>query len=534
MQRKPIRSIAAALIAAALFTGCNPSTPAPGTVESPGPSGDPSPSGTPAGNSTFVFALSAEPATLNAALSTNQDVEVVSMAILEPLVRLDREFNLMPGLAASWEANDTSTAFTFHLQEGVTWHDGEAFTSADVKFFFDEALKTHPLGTQLAGKYAQTQTPDDLTAIVEFSEPYGPFFEAVTAFPIIPEHIYAGTEIASNDANMAPIGTGAFKFESFTSGNNVTLKRNEEYWGKKPQLETLIYQILPDANARALAIQTGEVDLVRQLPLAQMQGMQGSAEYVLAPYVTPTQLHLFFNTRSDALKDPAVRKAIYRTVDRQKIVDRVYLSGSAEVTRTAIPNQIGWASATTDTDLTKEFAVDKDAARAVLEPLGLKLRIAIHSAVPEWASVAQLIQADLAEIGVQTEIVNSDVNVYVENVYMKNDFDLAIAHFDAYSDPSLGVSRAYVCTPEPIQFRNPTGVCDPAVDGAFEAASVTADRTARAAAFADASRAVADVLGTGPLISFAQVQVIRADKWDGVEAFTHRHQFDWSALTSNG
>src|SRR5690606_2157532 len=220
------------------------------------------PAGGDGGDNAFVVAVGTNPAHLNPAITTDNSTGFVGQAVYEPLVLLSNDFELVPALAKSWESNDDATQFTFHLQEGVTWHDGEPFTSEDVKFFFEEVMELHPLGGPIIAVMESVDTPDESTVVLNLSEPFGPVVEAMTSFPILPAHIFAGTDILTNEANMAPVGTGPFVLEKFNTGDSVELKKNEDYWGEQGDVDSLIFKVMPDNSARTLALQSGDVDFI--------------------------------------------------------------------------------------------------------------------------------------------------------------------------------------------------------------------------------------------------------------------------------
>lgn len=490
---------------------------------------------------TFVIAIPANPPHFNLGITTDAGSTFVSRSIYDPLVHLNKDYEIVPGLATSWAANDDSTEFTFTLEEGVTWHDGENFTSADVKFYFDEVMAFHPLGARIAQVYQETLTPDEHTAVVRLKEPFSPLVRAMSAHAMLPAHIYAGTDLVSNPANLEPIGTGPFKFEKFVSGDSVTVARNEDYWGDLGGVDRVIYRVMPDANARALAFQSGEVDLPIRMPLNQMERLESDERFSFETATMAEHLYGFFNTRNDVVDDPAVRAALFRAIDRESIAERVFL-GTGTPSAGPVPNQVTWAL-DPDVDYTEQFGFDLEAAAEMLDEAGFpegsdgsrfSISLNVMSSEPLIVSAADLIKSNLAEIGVKVNVVSQETAVFTEKVFTNHDFDLTLINLGAFADPSLGVARAFVCNPDNLAFRNPTGVCDETIDAAFtEAASLTQDSD-RVAAFAAAAKANAEILGTVPLISNNQVESYRADKWDGIEGFNNLDRWDWSALQPKG
>ena len=224
---------------------------------------------TPVRGGTFVTALSGDPGHLNPAISTMGVTHEASELMFNGLVGMDQNLNPIPELASSWTIEEDGALYRFTLKDGVTWHDGVAFTSRDVKFTFEELLlKFHGrTRASIRPNLAGIDTPDERTVVFRFREPYAPLLSQldVTEAPILPSHVYAGSDPERNPANLRPIGTGPFKFGSFNQNSDLTLVRNPAYFKPGlPYLDTVKMRIIPDAAARILALQKGEVDWIHE------------------------------------------------------------------------------------------------------------------------------------------------------------------------------------------------------------------------------------------------------------------------------
>jgi peptide/nickel transport system substrate-binding protein len=208
-----------------------------------------------------------EPPMLMQGLNQNGPTLVVAGNIYESLLRFDEKLVPQPSLAKSWEISADAKVYTFKLQEGVKWHDGKPFSADDVVFSLDKFLReVHPRWRPLANAQIESiDKVDELTVKITLKQPFGPLLLALeTSFsPIIPKHIYDGTDYRANPANNTPIGTGPYKFKEWKKGSYIHLVRHEDYWIKgRPNLDEIYYQIIPDAAARAVAYETGKVDLL--------------------------------------------------------------------------------------------------------------------------------------------------------------------------------------------------------------------------------------------------------------------------------
>jgi peptide/nickel transport system substrate-binding protein len=487
----------------------------------------------------LVAAIGTNPPHFNRNLTTEIGTSVVGATMLEALVRLDADYTPVPALAESWEANKDATQFEFKLRDGVTWHDGEAFTSEDVKFTFDNFVALNPTAT-FAKDVESVETPDDLTVVVTLDKPFAAFVEALTSVWIVPEHIYNdGQDLTSHPANLEPVGTGPYKFEEFVSGDRVSVVRFDDYWGEQPDAERIVFKVIPDANSRILALQSGEVDYMygNYIDIASYEKLDEDPNLEFLPMtggVSTVTTHV--NTNNKILSDANVRKALYQAFDREALVEKAYY-GYATPARGAIPADFTWA-VSDDIDFQKLLPYDVEEAKRLLDEAGypedadgnrFKLTLAYPAEYPSMAAVGGVMKSDFADIGVELDLVGEDFAVWTERTYTKNDFDLSIVFYTSYEDPSIGVARVYVCNPDKAAFRNASGMCDEQIDAAFAEASATTDREARAAAFAEAETRIAEEMFNWPVAVEETYSMARKDRWNFTEA-NSLYSLDWSLV----
>ena len=488
---------------------------------------------------TFVMAISTDPPGLNSFLTTAASTILVQRAMYEGLIFIDKDFKPEPALATEWSSNEDATRYSFKLRQDAKWHDGAPFTAADVKFTFEKLVPLSPTASAFGRLMKSVTTPDDYTVEVEFSQPYAPFIEALSGLPVLPKHVFENGDIPSNPANMAPIGTGPFKFVSYKSGDSVIVERDDNYRGPKPEVDRIVFKVLPDVNSRLLALRTGEIDFIANTDSDKRFYTQfkDNPNFGLLPDLgSPQTLTLFANTRTGPLADPKVRRAVYQAIDREAISEKAYY-GYAVPAKGPIPSSIAWAQGA-DVNFAEQLPYDPEAANKMLDEAGFPkdangrrftLRIAMPSPYSSVVQAAGVVASNLSDVGITVEQQALDFTVWTERTFKAHDFDLSMSYFTSFEDPSMGVARMYVCNPENVVYRNPTGFCTPEIDEAFRGAMQSSDRAVRAEHFVRAAKLIQETLGTMPLVEEDQFNIGRVDRWD-MGRFQDLHPYDWSAL----
>jgi len=443
-----------------------------------------------------VVAVNADPGPMNPATTTAGGTHNVTDQIFNGLVGLDDNLNPVPELAASWEIGDGGKVYTFKLVPNVKWHDGAPFTSADVKFTFEQALLKFHARTKAAleSVLAGIDTPDDGTVVFRFKQPYGSLLQRldVVEASIIPKHIYDGKEVDKDPANLKPIGTGPFRFVEYGKGDHVTLERNPNYFRPdRPYFDKAIYRIIPNATTATQALEQGEVDYLGSVQgsdldrlrankgLTLVQGFGGSGGSVCQDVLIP-------NLTKAPFDKPEVRRAFYQAIDRQFLLDRVYF-GQGGLSTGPISRQLSWAY----TDKVRAYPFDLAAVNSALDAAGLPRGVdgtrftVTFTHATSFAKLGEALRDQLKGAGINLQLEALEVNAANDKVFVKKAFDLGVASYCNGSDPEIGVRRVYVSSNiGPILFSNGAGYRNPEVDRLFDAAAAAPDRNARATLYA--------------------------------------------------
>ena len=217
---------------------------------------------------TLTAIVQPEPPILMLGLNQQGPTQYVAGKIYQGLLTYDENLKPLPSLAKAWKVSPDGLTYTFELQTGVKWHDGKPFSSEDVVFSMDKFLRTvHPRARLVINKYVESiNAPDASTVVIKLKEPFAPFLSifVVDNMPMVPKHIYEGTDFATNPANQTPIGTGPFKFKEWKKGSYIILTRNNDYWKPNlPYLDEIIFKVIPDAASRAVAFEKSDVNVLR-------------------------------------------------------------------------------------------------------------------------------------------------------------------------------------------------------------------------------------------------------------------------------
>jgi len=465
----------------------------------------------------LVVALGADPEHLNPALTTSYPVGAVGASVYSGLIWLDEKGRPQPELAESWDISADGRTYTFHLRRDARWHDGRPVTSADVKYTMENVLG--PYHGRFRNAFALLEgidTPDDYTVVLRLREPYAPLMSLLTVFdaPILPKHIYEGSNPLDHPANYKPVGSGPFVFREWVRGDRIVLERNPDYFDEPAYIDRLIYRIIPEELSRSVALEIGDVDLVwgLYLPASELPRMMENPELEVWQGVRiPSLYFVFVNTREGALANPKVRQALMHAIDREQIVEQAFMGlGNVNVG----PFGVGFFWAYDEsTDYSKLYPYDPAKARQLLAEAGVRnltLRFVYDSARGPFRTAGEIIRDNLRQVGINLQLVPLERSVMVEQVYTRGAFDLSIQSFTSSGDPILGYHRIYLTAAPGTPFVNATGYSNPEVDGLLREAAGVFDFERRAELYRRASQILARDLPV--LVLFDEVATEVANK----------------------
>lgn len=497
------------------------------------------------GGGTLVVAISEDPGQFNPAITTSGSVHTASELMYNGLVSYDEDFQPQPDLALSWEIEEDGALYRFALRDDVVWHDGTPFTSADVAYTFENVLtEFHSRTAASVGALLESvDTPDETTVEFRFAEPYAPLLQQldVTEAPILPAHVYEGSDPQENPANQAPIGTGPFRFDSYTPDEEIVLVENEDYFEDGlPLLDEVVMRVIPDDGNQVIALEAGEVDWLWGVPGPDLERLAGDDRFTtLSTLVNPGGANcittLSFNLDNPILADVEVRRAIAYGLDRQAFLDRVAF-GQGNVATAPISSGIpsGYADGLDLPDFDPAEAErlldeagwvrDGDGIRTASGVDGVDdgtpLAIGVHL-FPTFAQYGELMKSLLLEIGVDVQVNALERATMVDEVFTQRAFDTNVISYCNGTDPEVGVRRMYLSSNiAPIPFSNSSAYRNETVDALFDEARNTVDPDARAEVYRELQEILVEELPYYWLVETTSTRIHTAD-CSGFAPFGH-------------
>lgn len=394
----------------------------------------------PVAGGTLTIATVAEPAGLDPALVLDNDSYRVNAQIFETLVTLapGTTSDVVPALAASYEANEDATVWTFKLQEGVNFQDGTPFDAEAVKYNFDrwqnfpEELqgRAELIGAVLGGfgedsLVASTEAVDPTTFVLTLKEPRPdlpigltlPTFSIASPTALQEYGADDTSEALSDFANEHPVGTGPFVFSSWVRGDRVELERNEDYWGDKALLDGVVFKAITDSSARLNAVQAGDVDVADLINPLDLDGVKADSSMKVVDRGSCNSGFVAFKSDVAPFDDPKIRQAVSHAINKEALIDRFYKTTGTPAWL-LMPESIPYY----DTSLTDPGYDPELAAELVAESSNPNPVVdfwyptdVTRPWLPDSQGIFQAIAADLEAVGITVNPKSSTWTTYLQD-----------------------------------------------------------------------------------------------------------------------
>lgn len=359
------------------------------------------------------FAMGAPVLTLDPGVAAGTQAQTVRVQVMEQLVQMNAGTGAIePLLAESWTTSEDGKTWTFKLRSGVKFHDGSSMTAADVAASLNRIIDPKSGLGRAADLRVITEVTavDDLTVKVVTGEPFGPLLRSL-ALDSASVLSAASIKAYGKDIGWKPIGTGPFKYVSHQAEQSVKLARNDAYWGKKPAADGIDFITVPEAATRLAILETGEADVITDVPGSEIERLEKSKDVGLLKRATTRVAHLGINVSKPPFSDVRVRQAINFAVDRGAIVEGVLRSLGEPAESVIASTVFGYAPQ-------KQYSYDPKKAKALLAEAGFPNGFKTTIWTPQGRyymdrETAIAVQAQLREAGIDASVEIVDWSTYL-------------------------------------------------------------------------------------------------------------------------
>ncbi|MGQ4809776.1 Oligopeptide-binding protein AppA [Candidatus Entotheonellaceae bacterium PAL068K] len=457
----------------------------------------------PRSGGTLVIGSTATPRHLNPAVQSGAATAVPGTQIFAAPLRYDENWQPHPYLAESWKIADDGLSVTLKLRQNARFHDGQPITSEDVAFSVKTVRENHPFKTMFA-PVTRVDTPDPHTAIIRLANPHPAILLAMSSalLPIIPKHVYGdGQDPKTHPKNLAPVGSGPFKFVEYKKGRHIILERNPDYFlDGRPAINKIIIKIFKDANSLDISQERGDVHMqvfntrtraLRRLQKAENLMVTSQGYAAVGPIAW-----LAFNHQHDILRHQHVRQAIAYAIDRNFIVKALH-GGLSQPAYGPIIDESPFAT----TEL-ERYDLDLDKANQLLDeagyprgPQGMRFKLTLDF-LRSITDIAEYLKPQLKKIGIDISLrTPPDFPTWARWI-SNHEFDLTLDVVWNWGDPVIGVHRTYISSNirKGVIWSNTQSYVNPEVDAILERAARENDLARRKALYKEFQQLVANEL----------------------------------------
>lgn len=413
-----------------------------------------------------------------------------------------------PRIAESYEMSDDGLAYTFHLRDDATFHDGSPITADDVKFSLETYMNSDYQGSKVEG-LDNVEVVDEHTVVCHLAEPYAPFFLGVCQVNIGSKAYY---EKSADDFANNPIGSGPYKFTGREKGSKVTLEAYEDYYRGAAAIKNVTYEVIPDQSTTAVALKTGEVDFakVESSTLAQLAG---DNKIQVEEIAKSSFVYVPMNLEQAPFDDVKVRQAVNYAINRENVVAVCYNDAAEVNSNICSKDRFGYA------EDQMQYTYDPEKAKELLAEAGITTPYDLGTILvaERYSDLATVVQGDLAAVGLNVTIDVKEFNAYLDDLTSGNFMITALEMTLEGDTQELGMALMtdYIGTANNARYS------DAEMDQLFADAKAESDTDARAEIFHE-------------IFEKAQNEAIYAVLCNPLELYAHNASLDCQGIPYEG
>ena len=397
------------------------------------------------------FGLAGNPDTLDPQKTSGTLTFQVVKSFYDTLAEPDTTGKIVPALAESWSVSADGLVWTFKLRQGVVFHNGQAFTSKDVKATFDR-IKNEAFASPKRNEFAPIKTittPDARTVVFTLGAPYAPLLASLASGwgAILP----SGLIESGHNFGAEPVGTGPFKFTKWVRDNKISMVKNDSYWIKGlPKLAGVDFNIVPERSVQIQGLLSGAIEAVEFVDPEDLPVLRANNKVAIKKELTSLIMVMAMNCSRAPFNDLRVRQAVNYAVDKQLVLDVAY--GGGKVGSTFLDTGNAYY-----TDYSSLYPYNPEKAKQLLKEAGVgnkELTIYVAQNYPLHVKAAELIQQMLSDVGMNVKLQLVDWSTWLSSVYSGGNYDFTVIGHTGKLDPE-GTLAGYG-TGKYVKWINPT------------------------------------------------------------------------------
>ncbi|HEB71695.1 MAG TPA: peptide-binding protein [Nitrospirae bacterium] len=386
-------------------------------------------------------------------LSGDTSSSSVTSMVFAGLMKVDKDQNLIPDLAKSWDISEDQRTIKFNLRDDVKWHDGAPWTSGDLQFQYE--MMIHP---DVPSAYKETflqiektETPDDFTFIVTFKKPFAPALARLSGMGGLPKHLLLKTkpiDLIKSPLARKPVGNGAWRFVKWQAQTKIVVESNPDHYDGRPMISQAVTRIIPDTATQFLELKSGGIDMMALRPLQYLKQTNTKFfkdNYVKYKYLGNGYTYLGYNLKRPLFADKRVRQALTYAIDKNEVIEGVLLGLGQMATGPFKPGS--WAY---KNDV-KRYEYSPKKAKALFAEAGwrdtdgdgtldkdgklFEFEIITNQGNNLRSKTAEIIQQKLKKVGVKVNVRVIEWSSFINNFINKRDFDACILGWGLGLDP---------------------------------------------------------------------------------------------------